>query len=308
MVSLTAYAASLAALLSAVNAGFYTTYPIGADAVKPGQTISIQWRPDTSAPDLSNVAKYTLKFMTGGNIVQTTVATIGEFDITTTTIPFTIPQTAPGMYFLMYTASNGAGSSWSTRFSVGGGTTWYPAGVATGVDPGTSDTAIDTPIVISASSSAVSSSSTASSSNPITSTSLTLTDSSSSTRTSTTSPAGPNTSAEAGSQSSTSDGNPASPSSNPNPNPQPSTTPIQDTTDPISPPSNPGNTAQTSGTDMANTGSSSTGSSSTGSSSKSHRSSSESSESSSDSTSQSNGAAARYLSAAALVVAAVIAW
>ncbi|KAJ2907873.1 hypothetical protein GGI21_003451, partial [Coemansia aciculifera] len=150
MVSLAAYAASLATLLSAVNAGFYTTYPVGANAVNPGQTINIQWRSDpTVAPDLSTVTKYTLKFMTGGNIVQTTVSTIGVFDITTTTIPFTIPQTAPGMYFLMYTASNGVGSSWSTRFSVGGGTTWYPAGVATGVDPGTSDTDIGTPIDIS---------------------------------------------------------------------------------------------------------------------------------------------------------------
>lgn len=135
MVSFTTYAASFVALLGAVNAGFYTTYPVGADAVNPGQAITIKWRPDDQKPNLENVKKYTLKFMTGGNIVQTTVATIGDFDITKTSIPFTIPQTAPGMYFLMYTADNGAGSSWSTRFSVGGGTTWYPEGVATGTDP-----------------------------------------------------------------------------------------------------------------------------------------------------------------------------
>ncbi|KAJ2756550.1 hypothetical protein GGI19_000766 [Coemansia pectinata] len=303
MVSLAAYAASLAALLSAVNAGFYTTYPVGADAVNPGQTISIRWRPDTSAPDLSTVTKYTLKFMTGGNIVQTTVRTIGEFDIATTTIPFTIPQTAPGMYFLMYTASNGVGSSWSTRFSVGGGTTWYPAGVATGVDPGTPNTDIDTPIVITASSSTASSS-TAPSSNPITSTSQTSVGSSSSTRTSTTSPAGPNTSTEEGGQSNTGGASSVPSSPNPSPNPQTSTTPIQDTSDPVVPPSNnPGNTDQTTDTNVDNTNTSSTGSSS-----KDGKSSSESSKSSSDSTSSNNGAAARYLSAAALVVAAAFAW
>ncbi|KAJ1893288.1 hypothetical protein GGH13_008839 [Coemansia sp. S155-1] len=302
MVSLAAYAASLAALLSAVNAGFYTTYPVGADAVKPGQTISIRWRPDASAPDLSTVTKYTLKFMTGGNIVQTTVKTIGEFDIATTTIPFTIPETAPGMYFLMYTASNGVGSSWSTRFSVGGGTTWYPAGVATGVDPGTPNTDIDTPIVITASSS-TDSSSTAPSSNPITSTSQTSVGSTSSTRTSTTTPAGPNTSTEEGGQSNPGGISSVPPSPNPNPNPQSSTTPTQDTSDPVVPPINPGNTDETADTNVDNTNTSSSGSSS-----KHGSSSSESSESSSDSTSSNNGAAARYLSAAALVVAAAFAW
>ncbi|KAJ2806237.1 hypothetical protein H4R20_001766 [Coemansia guatemalensis] len=135
MVSLSAYAASLLALASAVRAGFYTTYPVGSDAISSGQSIQIQWQPNADAPDLTNVQKYTLKFMTGGNLVQTTVATIGTFDVSQTTVPFTIPQTAPGMYFLMYTADDGSGSSWSTRFSVDGGTSWYPDGVATGEDP-----------------------------------------------------------------------------------------------------------------------------------------------------------------------------
>ncbi|KAJ2849290.1 hypothetical protein IWW36_002727 [Coemansia brasiliensis] len=139
MVSFSTLAASVLAFTSAAQAGFYTTYPIGSDAIKPGQTIQITWRPDEQAPDLSNVSSYTLKYMTGGNLVQTTVATIGTFDISQTTIPFTVPDTAPGMYFLMYTAGDGSGSSWSTRFSVGGGTSWYPDGVATGRDPSTSD-------------------------------------------------------------------------------------------------------------------------------------------------------------------------
>ncbi|KAJ2489364.1 hypothetical protein IWW37_004042 [Coemansia sp. RSA 2050] len=305
MVSLAAYAASLAALLSAVNAGFYTTYPVGADAVNPGQTISIRWRPDASAPDLSTVTKYTLKFMTGGNIVQTTVRTIGEFDIATTTIPFTIPQTAPGMYFLMYTASNGAGSSWSTRFSVGGGTTWYPVGVATGVDPGTSNTDIGTPIGTTASSSSAPSTAatTTSPSNPVTSNTADQTSvgGSSSTATSTTSPAGPNTSIEERTQSSAGGTSPVPSSSGPVP--QTSTTPTLDTSDPVSPPTNPGNSDQTTDTGVPKTSSSLTGSSSNGSSSE-----SESSESSSDSTTSNNAAAARYLSAAALVVAAAFAW
>ncbi|KAJ2483612.1 hypothetical protein IWW47_005760, partial [Coemansia sp. RSA 2052] len=202
MVSLAAYAASLAALLSAVNAGFYTTYPVGADAVNPGQAISIRWRPDTSSPDLSAVTKYTLKFMTGGNIVQTTVSTIGEFDIATTTIPFTIPQTAPGMYFLMYTASNGAGSSWSTRFSVSGGTTWYPVGVATGVDPGTPNTDIDTPVVITKSSTSSSTQSSVPATSTNTSSGQTLTSGPSTTSTSTSTSTGPNTSSGAGNTSS----------------------------------------------------------------------------------------------------------
>ncbi|KAJ2612794.1 hypothetical protein H4S08_002545 [Coemansia sp. RSA 1365] len=135
MVSLIAYAASLLALASAARAGFYTTYPVGSDAINSGQSIQIQWRPNADAPDLSNVKKYTLKFMTGGDLVQTTVATIGTFDVSQTTVPFTVPKTAPGMYFLMYTAEGGSGSSWSTRFSVDGGTSWYPDGVATGKDP-----------------------------------------------------------------------------------------------------------------------------------------------------------------------------
>ncbi|PIA17591.1 hypothetical protein COEREDRAFT_91675 [Coemansia reversa NRRL 1564] len=135
MVSLTAYAAALLALASAARAGFYTTYPVGGDAINSGQSIQIQWRPNADAPDLSNVQKYTLKFMTGGDLVQTTVATIGTFDVSQTTVPFTVPKTAPGMYFLMYTADGGSGSSWSTRFSVDGGTSWYPDGVATGKDP-----------------------------------------------------------------------------------------------------------------------------------------------------------------------------
>ncbi|KAJ1667352.1 hypothetical protein IW140_000933 [Coemansia sp. RSA 1813] len=138
MVSFSTCVASFMALAAAVNAGFYTTYPVGADSVNSGQTITIKWNPDEQQPLLDGVKTYTLKFMTGGNIVQTTVATIGDFDISKHDISFTIPTTAPGMYFLMYTADNGAGSSWSTRFSVNGGTTWYPDGVATGVDPGTS--------------------------------------------------------------------------------------------------------------------------------------------------------------------------
>ncbi|KAJ2724642.1 hypothetical protein GGI07_001794 [Coemansia sp. Benny D115] len=148
MPSLSTFAVAAMALLSSVQAGFYTTYPVGADTVQPGQTINIVWKSDEQAPVLTNVPSYTLKFMTGGNMVQTTVSTIGTFPISQTTIPFTIPQTAPGMYFLMYTASDGSGSSWSTRFSVGGGTTWYPEGVATGVDPGTSNTNIGEPTVI----------------------------------------------------------------------------------------------------------------------------------------------------------------
>ncbi|KAJ1737711.1 hypothetical protein LPJ72_000236 [Coemansia sp. Benny D160-2] len=156
MVSFSTCVASIMALATAVNAGFYTTYPVGADSVSSGQTINITWRPDEQEPLLDGVSGYTLKFMTGGNIVQTTVATIGDFDISKQEISFTIPSTAPGMYFLMYTASNGAGSSWSTRFSVNGGTTWYPDGVATGVDPGTSSTSsgginIGTPTQITAS-------------------------------------------------------------------------------------------------------------------------------------------------------------
>ncbi|KAJ2664056.1 hypothetical protein IWW48_001068 [Coemansia sp. RSA 1200] len=156
MVSFSTCVASILALATAVNAGFYTTYPVGADSVNSGQTINITWRPDEQEPLLDGVSGYTLKFMTGGNIVQTTVATIGDFDISKQEISFTIPSTAPGMYFLMYTASNGAGSSWSTRFSVNGGTTWYPDGVATGVDPGASSTSggginIGTPTQITAS-------------------------------------------------------------------------------------------------------------------------------------------------------------
>ncbi|KAJ2658409.1 hypothetical protein IW148_004696 [Coemansia sp. RSA 1199] len=134
MVSFSALAASVLAFTSAVHAGFYTTYPIGSDALQAGQNIQITWRTDDQAPDLTNVGSYTLKFMTGGNFVQTTVATIGTFDIAQKTVSFTVPTTAPGMYFLMYTAEGGAGSSWSTRFSIGGGTTWYPEGVATGKD------------------------------------------------------------------------------------------------------------------------------------------------------------------------------
>ncbi|KAJ2311638.1 hypothetical protein H4S02_006774 [Coemansia sp. RSA 2611] len=141
MVSFSALAASVLAFTSAVHAGFYTTYPVGADAIEAGQTIQITWKADDQAPDLTNVSSYTLKFMTGGNFVQTTVATIGTFDISKTSISFTVPETAPGMYFLMYTAAGDAGSSWSTRFSVGGGTTWYPDGVATGRDPDTSSSA-----------------------------------------------------------------------------------------------------------------------------------------------------------------------
>ncbi|KAJ1966363.1 hypothetical protein GGI12_000143 [Dipsacomyces acuminosporus] len=153
MVSLVSLVAPIMAVLGTVHAGFYTTYPVGADGVNPGQTITIQWKPDSNEPVLNGVKSYTLKFMTGGNIVQTTVQTIGTFDITKTSIPFTIPQTAPGMYFLMYTADNGAGSSWSTRFSVSGGTTWYPKGVATGVDPGTTPTETIVPPSSSASTS-----------------------------------------------------------------------------------------------------------------------------------------------------------
>ncbi|KAJ2271860.1 hypothetical protein GGH14_004810 [Coemansia sp. RSA 370] len=134
MVSFSALAASVLAFTSAVHAGFYTTYPIGSDALQAGQNIQITWRTDDQAPDLTNVGSYTLKFMTGGNFVQTTVATIGTFDVAQKTVSFTVPNTAPGMYFLMYTAEGSAGSSWSTRFSVGGGTTWYPEGVATGKD------------------------------------------------------------------------------------------------------------------------------------------------------------------------------
>ncbi|KAJ2842590.1 hypothetical protein GGI22_007502, partial [Coemansia erecta] len=140
MVSFSTCVASFMALAAAVNAGFYTTYPVGADSVTSGQTITITWTSDNQQPLLDGVSTYTLKFMTGGNIVQTTVATIGDFDISKKQISYTIPNTAAGMYFLMYTADNGAGSSWSTRFSVNGGTTWYPVGVSTGVDPGTSST------------------------------------------------------------------------------------------------------------------------------------------------------------------------
>ncbi|KAJ1903100.1 hypothetical protein LPJ81_003243 [Coemansia sp. IMI 209127] len=140
MVSFSTCVASFMALAAAVNAGFYTTYPVGASSVTSGQTITITWTSDDQQPLLSGVSTYTLKFMTGGNIVQTTVATIGDFDISKQQISYTIPTTAAGMYFLMYTADNGAGSSWSTRFSVNGGTTWYPVGVSTGVDPGTSST------------------------------------------------------------------------------------------------------------------------------------------------------------------------
>ncbi|KAJ1942780.1 hypothetical protein EC988_006400, partial [Linderina pennispora] len=132
MVSFLSYIAPVMAVLGTVRAGFYTTYPVGADAIKSGQTITITWKPDTADPVLTNVPQYTLKFMTGGNFVQTTVATIGTFDISRQSVTYTIPKTAPGMYFLMYTASTG-GSSWSTRFSIDGGDSWYPEGVATGV-------------------------------------------------------------------------------------------------------------------------------------------------------------------------------
>ncbi|KAJ1735550.1 hypothetical protein LPJ61_000497 [Coemansia biformis] len=139
MVSFSAYAAAALAFVGIARAGFYTTYPVGADAIMSGQTIQIKWEPRAGDPDLSLVKSYTLKFMTGGNAVQTTVAVIGTFDISQTTVTYTIPKTVPGMYFLMYTATGG-GSSWSTRFSIDRGTTWYPEGVATGRDPDASST------------------------------------------------------------------------------------------------------------------------------------------------------------------------
>jgi len=82
--------------------------------------------------------------MTGGNSVQTTVATIGAFDISQEKLTYSVPQLAPGMYFLMYAPDKGD-HMWSTRFSLNGGDSWYPVGVATGTDPGTNSTsAIDT--------------------------------------------------------------------------------------------------------------------------------------------------------------------
>ncbi|KAJ2794712.1 hypothetical protein H4R21_005397 [Coemansia helicoidea] len=135
MVSFSAYAAAALAFAGAASAGFYTTYPVAADRVSSLQQIQIKWQPSADAPSLVGVKSYTLKFMTGGNFVQTTVATVGTFGIAQTTVPFTIPQTAPGMYFLMYSIDGTAGASWSTRFSVNNGTTWYPEGVATGRDP-----------------------------------------------------------------------------------------------------------------------------------------------------------------------------
>ncbi|KAJ2717262.1 hypothetical protein H4R19_000014 [Coemansia spiralis] len=141
MVSFSAYAAAALAFAGAARAGFYTTYPIGADQISSLQPIQIKWQPSADAPSLVGVTQYTLRLMTGGNLVQTTVATIGTFPVSQTTVSFTIPQTAPGMYFLMYSIDGATGgSSWSTRFSVDKGTTWYPAGVATGRDPGDIET------------------------------------------------------------------------------------------------------------------------------------------------------------------------
>ncbi|KAJ2769476.1 hypothetical protein IWQ56_002539 [Coemansia nantahalensis] len=141
MVSFSAYAAAALAFAGAARAGFYTTYPVGADQISSLQQIQIKWQPNADAPSLVGVTKYTLRLMTGGNFVQTTVATIGTFDISQTTVPFTMPKTAPGMYFLMYSIDSAtAGASWSTRFSVDKGTTWYPEGVATGRDPGSTET------------------------------------------------------------------------------------------------------------------------------------------------------------------------
>ncbi|KAJ1919924.1 hypothetical protein H4219_001705 [Mycoemilia scoparia] len=137
--------AALSALSSIVAAGYYyPTYPIGADSLTSGQQITITWKPSDDFPAGKPVPAFDLYFMTGGNAVQTTVAKIGTFQGTQFQIPYTVPQTAPGAYFLMFTPTDGSGeTSWSTRFSINGGNDWYPSGVATGRDPSSDETPTD---------------------------------------------------------------------------------------------------------------------------------------------------------------------
>src|SRR5690606_19180680 len=99
--------------------------------------ITISWKPADDAPADKPIPDFDLYFMTGGDIVQTRVAKIGTFSPSQREIPYTIPDTAPGKYFIMFVPKDGSsdGNAWTTRFSVNGGSDWYPEGVATGRDP-----------------------------------------------------------------------------------------------------------------------------------------------------------------------------
>ncbi|KAJ1970887.1 hypothetical protein H4R35_005594 [Dimargaris xerosporica] len=119
----------LAALALASNASayFYTNDPINTDVMSSGDQYEVVWEAKPEGDELSQLGTdYTVHFKTGGDIDQQLIAVITPeaIPISQTNFVFTVPDVAPGLYFLEY--HSGGVVNWSTRFSVNGGTATYP--------------------------------------------------------------------------------------------------------------------------------------------------------------------------------------
>ncbi|KAJ1973807.1 hypothetical protein H4R34_004950 [Dimargaris verticillata] len=120
---------ALAALALApnVSAYFYTNDPVNTDVMSSGDQYEVLWEAKPEGDELSQLGTdYTVHFKTGGDIDQQLIAVITAepIPISQTNFVFTVPDVAPGLYFLEY--HSGGVVNWSTRFSVNGGTATYP--------------------------------------------------------------------------------------------------------------------------------------------------------------------------------------
>ncbi|CAG8582110.1 6033_t:CDS:10 [Ambispora leptoticha] len=77
------------------NATLFPTSPDGNSIFKPGDQIEITWKDDPRAPSLSTLGSIKVDFMTGGDLQQIMLSTIGTVPGADGKITFTIPTVEP---------------------------------------------------------------------------------------------------------------------------------------------------------------------------------------------------------------------
>ncbi|CAH1759725.1 520_t:CDS:2 [Entrophospora sp. SA101] len=106
-------------LANVINAGIFPTEPIGKTVYVPKSKVTIKWKEDGNvAPPLKDLKTVTVSFMTGGDLNQVKLDTIGAVAATAKKINWIVPEVDPigQWYFLKF--SSGGNTFYTTRFTI----------------------------------------------------------------------------------------------------------------------------------------------------------------------------------------------
>ncbi|RKP24148.1 Ser-Thr-rich glycosyl-phosphatidyl-inositol-anchored membrane family-domain-containing protein [Syncephalis pseudoplumigaleata] len=136
-----ALASALAVALAAAPAlaNFSPTFPISNSVWPAGSEQTITWQDNGAAPHINSINSFKLELQTGTDTKQVTLAVVGtNLKGSDGSVKFTIPaDIGPSgkVYFFRFTPTNGD-ISWTTRFTLTGGTGTFPPTVE--LPPGSS--------------------------------------------------------------------------------------------------------------------------------------------------------------------------